>query len=71
MFRLLFNKEWLWFFPFALIASFVVSELDFSHTFTGLSVGGSSCIFTHFATFNRIKFGFPSVVSALLIGSGC
>ena len=66
-----FNKEWLWFFPFVLIASLVGSELDFSHTFTALSVGGNSSIFTHFATFNRIKFGFPCVVSALLIGSGC
>ena len=66
-----FNKEWLWFFPFVLIASLVGSELDFSHTFTALSVGGNSNIFTHFATFNCIKFGFPCVVSALLIGSGC
>ena len=28
-------------------------------------------IFAYFATFSRIKFGFPCVVSALLIGSRC
>ena len=57
-------------FRFALIASLVGSELDFSHTFTTLSVGNSS-IFTPFATFNRIRFGFPCVLSALLIVSVC
>ena len=67
----MFNKEWLWFFLFALIASLVGSELDFSYTVTALSVGGNSSIFTHFATFNRIKFGLPCVVSPLLLGSGC
>ena len=57
-------------FLFALIASLVGSELDIAHTFTTFSVGNSS-IFTYFATFNRIRFGFPCVLFALLIGSGC
>ena len=42
-------------FPFALIASLVGCELDF--TFTALSVGSSS-IFTHFSTFNSIRLVF-------------
>ena len=57
-------------FPFPLIPSLVGSVLDFSHTFTTLSVGNSS-IFTPFATFNHIRFGFPCVLSALLIVSAC
>ena len=57
-------------FLFFLIASVVGSELDFSHRFTALSVGNSS-IFTHFFTFNSIRFVFPCPLSALFIGSGC
>ena len=57
-------------FPFALIVSLVGSELDFSHTFTVLSVGNRS-IFTRFATFNSIRFGFPCPLFALLIGRRC
>ena len=60
-------------FPICCHSFFSRQRVDFSHTFTftALSVGGNSSIFTHSATLNRIKVGFPCVASALSIGSGC